>query len=415
MKDDNKIHKKDPNKVADHTAIPNWSGYIYQGLCAAYVALRLCIEEPEKARKYLLSLDSFEDFAILDEKRIIVALHQCKCFGGNSKTINFTIECEHMRIRKENYVKKGKCDGHAPMYFHSNKKPIIDDDIEQYKYHDGEAELQPDEVEAKITSLIDKFNKDKMTLVAGKILLRRLYYWIDQNVLQIHRETIANPKKKSADIAKEKTLAINDLYNCLKSDGFSDLISRTEVASYVRLYYLRKMQDEIYKKVKLGKTVNYELVDKFISALSRYPADKLWDLFIRLNPHHKSTETQDASNFLGDNPKCLFKVINEVKEGIEEPLYWHQDNNYQSPAAFSCHDNADEICYEIIKNRANLDVLFNFRWLVADSDETVDDLCSRIPNVTKNTDIDNGDEGKKIFNPQNIGILKIDDKNADKY
>lgn len=411
----NGLKAKDPNKVSDHTAIPNWSGYIYQGLCAAYVALRLCVEHPDKAQKYYLSLDSWEDFAILDEYRKVIELHQCKCYGAHA-SLNFTEECEHMRTRKTDYVKDGNCDINAPMYFHCNKKPKIDDDITIYEYHDGVTELQPNNLETEIESLIEQYNNDRRVLVAGNLLTRRLYYWIDQTVLEFHRYFIDHPKEKAADKAKEKAIEINDLFKCLKSDGFSDLLTKDEMASYVRLYYIRKMHDDIVRKEEMNKLINHHLVDSFISSLAHYPKDKLWNLFARFNPHHKSVEVKDAPNFLGDNTKPLLKVINKVNDKIEEDLNWHKNDEYESPVAFSCHGDADEICYAIIQNKANLDVLFNYRWLVADSDETVDNLYSRVHDVTKAKEEDDGEkDAKRIFNPQNIGILRIEDKNGRKY
>lgn len=409
----NGLKAKDSNKVSNHTAIPNWSGYIYQGLCAAYVALRLCVEHPDKAQKYYLSLDSYEDFAILDENKKIIELHQCKCFGAHS-CLNFTEECKHMRIRKDEYVKEGKCDANAPMYFHCNKKPKIDDDITLYVYHDDKKELQPNDIESKMASLIDQYNDVRRVLVAGTLLTRRLYYWIDQTVLEMHRYFIDHPKECAADKAKEITVEINDLFKCLKSDGSCDLLTKEEAASYVRLYYIRKMHDEIVRIEVMNKPINHELVDRFISILAQYPKEKLWNLFVRFNPHHKSVEVKDVANFLGDNTKPLLKVINNVHEKIEDNLYWHKDDEYESPATFSCHGDADEICYAIIQNKANLDVLFNYRWLVADSDETVDNLYSKVQDVTKVKDGDEK-EAMSIFNPQNIGILRIDDKNGRLY
>ena len=41
-----------------HTAIGSWSGYMYQGICAAYHVLRLYYDKGETVKDYALSLDS---------------------------------------------------------------------------------------------------------------------------------------------------------------------------------------------------------------------------------------------------------------------------------------------------------------------------------------------------------------------
>lgn len=57
----------------NNSAIGSWAGYIYQGLCAVYVVLHYfhdVVNNPElrdKYGKYILYLDSYDDFSTMME------------------------------------------------------------------------------------------------------------------------------------------------------------------------------------------------------------------------------------------------------------------------------------------------------------------------------------------------------------
>ncbi|MCH4211389.1 MAG: hypothetical protein LKF70_01105 [Prevotella sp.] len=409
---------KTMKSVGGHTAIPNWSGFIYQGLCAAYVALRLCYEEPEKAQKCFLSLDAYEDFAILDEKKKCLFLHQCKCYGPNSGN-NFSNEFGKMRQRKEKYVENGNCKTDAKLYFHCNQNVTVGENVVLYQYIDRVSNVNPDEIEKKLGSLIDKINEGKDICINKGIFIRRLYFWIDNKVLAIHSKIMNNPGQTSFNIASGEILPINNLYQTLSGDGFSDLITKEEAASYIRIYYLKQIDKTIEIKLQLGKNINKSAIANMKNVFACYPSQKLWELFTRLNPQQIVSEIKDIGGWEGDNVKSLFGVVDGVKEYVSSNMCWKSNGVYLTPSTLSKSEAADEICYEIINNRANLNVLFDYRWLVADTNRTVQSIGKEVPNILKNTEdrYDNTtrQESDKIFNPQDIGILTIDDKNNENY
>lgn len=420
-----KTGNRKKRSVSDHTAIPNWSGYIYQGLCAAYVALRLCLENEQKAGKYFLSLDSYEDFAILDETKKIVSLHQCKCFAQDPGK-KFQEEFRKMKKRKADYMARRECDPNATMYFHTNLSNItLDPDVIPYAYLDGTSALAPDKVEKAIGNVIDELNKKRKDVFLSKdIFKRRLYYWIDQKVLEIHRKTInKHGKESAANIAKAEVLPINALLNAIKGDGVSDLQTREEKASFMRAYYLRCFEDEVLESIEmrtggLDVELNYDQINAFEKALINYPIEGLWELFVRLNPHRNISDEENSVIWGGDNSTHLFNVINKVNEPVEGKIRWSNNGRYESPSTFtgSGDDVLRRICYKIYKNRGNLNVLFDYKWLVADIDKTVTCISDYVPNIKNNVDdADKANKSNSIFHPQNIGLLSTEDKNNENY
>lgn len=409
---------KSEQSVGEHTAIPSWSGFIYQGLCAAYVALDLCYKSPDKAQKYYLSLDSYEDFAILDENKICSSLHQCKCYGPRSST-NFSNEFDKMRQRKNIYVENRNCKINAKLYFHCNQNVTVDKDIDPYTYIDGTTNLNSDEIENKLEKLIDKINQSKSIVINKEILIRRLYFWIDDKVLAIHLDMMNHPEQNSFDCARHHILPINKLFQKLQTNGFSDLQNKDELASYCRAYYLKTIEKEVIESAELQEDINMDAIDKFGDALVKYPVSDLWSLFVRLNPHKEVTDKLDIFACGGDNMSQLYNVINGVKENVNDSIKWIKNGLFETPSTLPLGKDIRKLCYEIYNNRANLNVLFDYRWLVADTNRTVQSIGKEVPNILKNTEDRNDNttrqESDKIFNPQDIGILTINDKNNGKY
>ena len=65
-----------PNTELPHTAIPSWSGFIYQGKVALLHVLKLLCEIENG--HFSIQLDSLEAFAILKNGSEIYSLHQVK-------------------------------------------------------------------------------------------------------------------------------------------------------------------------------------------------------------------------------------------------------------------------------------------------------------------------------------------------
>lgn len=73
--------------VFEHDAIPTWSGFIYQGRIAAYLAIKKIIElrddnKVSEVDKYAIEMEKCEDIAIVyqceKEKREYISIHQVK-------------------------------------------------------------------------------------------------------------------------------------------------------------------------------------------------------------------------------------------------------------------------------------------------------------------------------------------------
>ena len=69
----------------ENTAMASWSGFVYQGLCELQHVLSLLKTDWNNAITKQLSLEAYEDFAIIDDTGKIDSLHQCKCIQQQSR------------------------------------------------------------------------------------------------------------------------------------------------------------------------------------------------------------------------------------------------------------------------------------------------------------------------------------------
>lgn len=402
-----------------HTAIGSWSGYIYQGICAAYHVLKLYYDKGEAVKDYTLSLDSYEDFSIFDSADKIVSLHQCKCFADQNH--DFSDEFDKMLKKRDEYVKAGICNNDAKLYFHTNITRKIEEEygeIEKYVYHDNADTVGPEEIYAKIGSLVDMINTAKVVSVNAELLKARLSKWIDEHVFAVHQKYIddkmVNKKVVLGDYAVVDRIAFSEVIKMVNGDGYSDALSYEEVSSRIRLYYCSFLNERKLYAISHKKEINEVAIDVFMDSLMRYPLSNLKDLLVRLNPDAIiETPYNLLEKTCGNNPSSLFNVIKLFEPVTYDCLHWRVEEKSESPSTLDKTKEVEEHCEKIWENRTNLNVLYDYDWIVGDVCQTVRSIQEELNDVCDTTDDENSEYN--IFSPRKTGILSINDKKNGNY
>lgn len=406
-------------KDALHTAIGSWSGYIYQGICAAYHVLRLYYDKGDAVKGYSLSLDSYEDFSIFDANGKIVSLHQCKCFADQSH--DFSDEFDKMLKKRDEYVKAGMCNDDVKLFFHTNISRNIDvkyEKIKKYVCHDTTDKVDPKEIYEKIGTLVDSINGAKAVPVNAELLKARLSKWIDEHVFAVHQKYIddkkANRKVLLDDYAADDRIAFAEVVKIVEGDGYSDAFSYEEIASRVRLYYCAYLNERKLYFISHKKEINEEAIDIFMDSLMRYPLLKLKKLLIRLNPDAKIESPYSLlEKMCGNNPSSLFNVIKLFEPVASDCLHWRVEAKNESPSTLDRTKEVEEHCERIWENRTNLNVLYDYDWIVGDVDRTVRSIQEELNDVCDATDDKYAE--CNIFSPRRTGILSVKDKKDGNY
>lgn len=112
-----------------NSAVTSWSGFVYQGLWAMCVALDKLLVDSDAASKWYLNLEGYEDFAILDENKHILSLHQCKDYKARTSVKG---ECEKMEAKRLHWSQPysgGICTIQIPLYLHAPLKLALSNGI----------------------------------------------------------------------------------------------------------------------------------------------------------------------------------------------------------------------------------------------------------------------------------------------
>lgn len=401
--------KDNKHSITNNSAIGSWAGYIYQGLCAIYVVVRMIKEEQaDEYKNYTFYIDSFEDFSIHDETGMAVSLHQCKDkkSGGN-----YQKDLDLMRRQKKELIDIGKCNDGTKMFFHCNTKPSdMGNDIKMYKYLDGDETCQSEELINKLEDLVSTIIKKHGTNKSAKSAFNALLRRIDQQVMKIH-EMSFNSKLPLYELARdpESALSFSDICDILFSDAASDYKDE-EFLEQVKFYLLIHIKETVED---LDETEDWDNVEReyaiFIEDLIGKMDSETFERFIR-RTHPDIKFCKDIKSFVNSTNKIkagrLVTLVGSAQSCINSNCEWHQKEQIEIPTVFDL-DKKKSVCNSIYSNRSNLNSLYEYDWFVTNQFHTVKNFNDVLMDINKiKEELENN-----IFKPKTKGILNIKDMN----
>lgn len=408
MAEELKSHSK-----LNNSAIGSWAGYIYQGLCAVYVVVNMIRQDnTDKYKDYVFYLDAYEDFSIHDENGKIVSLHQCKDkkSGGDYKEA-----IEQMREQKKRFDDLGKCNTDTKMYFHCNTKPKnLGNDIEMYKYHEGEETCQSEELINKIRALVTLFIQEKNLTKPADRICNSLFRLVDEQVMTIHQQSMTS-KEPLYEMSKKPDCALkfSKVYEIIYSDAVADY-GADEFASLIKLQFILSLKDNMEER---DDTNDWNNIDRtHIEYLADFVANIKASDFLEFcqriqpaNPVKKDVSTLKNCTNKSKTDKLL-ETVGKATKQQNPSCDWSEKGKSETPVVFD-NDSAIRICRAIYGNRSNLNSLFEYDWFVSDISESVKDMRVVLNTITSIQ----AELSKSIFEPKVRGILDINDFNNEDY
>lgn len=389
-----------------HTAIASWAGYIYQGLCGIYHVLTLLKEDKDTYKDYSLSLDSYEDFSILDNAGLVISLHQCKDVKGKQ---DFSDEQEKMKEKYAQYQQKGWLAKGCTMFFHSANDISCLDNIRPYIYCNGDSFCRPNDILRLIGKVLKDLLPDDMSI---NLKVAKLAAMIDTKVLEVHG-LMHNNSEAQKYVAQRKAL--------ISFSSIIDLIFRTvdfslhegDFFAFVRSSYcmewlsIMSCDDDPDYEEERGKIYQY------MEHLARIDSLQGKNLLVRLSPHE---DVQFSFNSIfrmvsPEKAQALYQVLADVMYSLDAHSFdWFVKGCRLTPTSIQCFDYRDlkRICRAIINNRANLDCLREYDFLVGRVNNPISSISEETGLFNQlNEKSDEGKGEKKnnnIFEIKKIGI-----------
>ena len=404
-----------------HSALGSWSGYIYQGMCAVYVALNHILKEYESKEKenqigdYLLYLDAYDDFSIHDKNNQAISLHQCKLYGQPK---GFEKAQKQLLERKEYWREKNICTEETAVFFHSNQSPNLMVGISPFKDFEEDVSFDADMLGHKIHKIITKIFEVQGIERPQNRVYNALIALIDIQVGTIHQRSLKK-KQKLKEIAIERKSAI----------PFKDIIHilfKDDLEKYPHQYFYKLVKYQLLHSIKEEIEKNYEtendwdgespeFVQTLVDCIGNTPIGDFEHIIQRLcpvediYPSERSVRnvcnSSVAQEFIQLIARCSFELSAE--------LDWNERLKRQTPIALEQRSLA-KACRLLYNNRANLDCLREYDILVTkEGDEFIPNIIDKAPIISSIGTAN--DDDKSIFKEKKIGLLSLSKFNSGDY
>ncbi len=408
--------------TVSNTAIPSWSGFVYQGKVALYHVLRLLCDN--KDCDYALQLDSLEDFTIKNENTFI-SLHQVKArdrgpISGYGDSFGDL----------QGKARENKCKA----YFHlannitGKTVPEIESEyspVKIYKYSGGNYECAVDSIDDNIISGIAKYfqayslDEEKRWRTNPDYLNKANVFLcevIQKKVLSIHAEGQRSPDSMAIVAARNK-IDLSELVAILEKD-LNDLENQDEYFLYLTRQNLRKYFAEYMSGVDKPdaqiKLINYMCV------IQNLDDDSLVSFIQNITPHRNVKfitlqDYKDNTPIHDEIRDVFFEILNELRETSfdkdKNTIMWRVGTQKVFYPTTILHPPGHEstICTRIVKNALDVDIGLMFeRDCLITAGMKVDSILDEVPSIISFEGEEIPKEDKRIVNWKKVSLEKLE-------
>lgn len=388
-----------------NTAMASWSGFIYQGLCALHHSLSLLLSDWNNTQSKYLSLEAYEDFVILDSAQNIESMHQCKCI---KKSTDYDDECKKMFDKYDYWVSQNQISHNnnksQALWFHSNQNNALTCGVQAYT-NNPQSPLQ---LYDDIKKVVENIMSNNRFPGSSANKSDKLIVSISKKVSDIHQQSMQN-SGKGFDIAVANPIPFTEFVDILKSNNND--YSSIELVETCRFYLILTLRDRLITK----RDPNTQKIEDFITRIGELNQQELTALVCRLFPDKDifSDSIRIHDMFSSSRGNYLFNVINDSLENIDmNGINWRNtQNDLLTPSTLGSDKDADEYCPDIVNNPKTNDLRRDYRWIVGDVKNKVDDIDKAANQISQINAKDYSD----ISQHRKVGILDIKSKNNGNY
>ncbi|MGB3750620.1 MAG: ABC-three component system protein [Arcobacteraceae bacterium] len=351
----------------EHSAIPSWSGYIYQGKVAIYHVLRIIkdkldIDSNCTFDNYDLEVEWQEDFAILIDG-VYDTLHQVKAYEESSSPTFYNKALSDLYAKLSNGIGvSGWLNIWNPINFtngttskdfselkNANKgiySQDIVDKIDIYEYCNGNKYCNLDEIDLLIVKKIEEiyslktFDITSITDEQYKCVKSELYIVLDTHILEVHKDS---SKKKD-------TIPFNSILNIFKNN----------YEEYSLEYEYIKVKNNFFEMIhtycqnsrncdcSIDLCNNSCDLFKIEKEMEIKTAEEVYKIILKATPHYK------LYNDLLDSTGLLFSLIktfHTLNKSHQTSEYLYKKDNIYLPTTIHTSENIPVIAKNILDNK----------------------------------------------------------------
>ncbi len=392
-------------QVLPHTAIPTWSGFIYQGRIGLYHVLKQLTEKQEnEINELVFQIDSIEDFTIMklnpNGNPIPVSMHQVKAVKSNA----YSTYKEDFEQLENKWAAIGI--NAVEAFFHlatKNEKTkaqieALHPSLKIYVYENNAESCPLNEVDAKIKAqiviILQKYN------IAGyhnpatvQLLSEILEKIVSDKVIYIHSVNHAGAAIRQA--AYDNPIPLKSFLNAIKTDialliqdeNYFETMIKSNLNRYYDEFCISCDDDQLTSEVKVK-------MDKYLVLFNSYRSLDFRTFLQSIRPHkeinyHNLQEYTDLSINEDEIKDAFFSILLAIKESNNgKEIGWvcsEIKHYYPTSLIYSNTDigrkNAAGRILKTVLNKA-IDIPFNSDYLIT-SECNIDDIEACANNISQ--------------------------------
>ncbi|SHM60017.1 ABC-three component system protein [Flavobacterium xanthum] len=414
-----------------HTAVPSWSGFIYQGRIGLYYILKqLNSNTEDEINELVFQIDSIEDFTILKNAvggNIPISMHQVKAV----KSDTYTTYRDDFTQLENKWTAIGIQTVEA--FFHlatQNEKTkaqieVLHPKMKIYEYENSAESCSLNDIDVKIKeqiiSILQKYNIDGHNNPNTVQLLSEIVEKIvSDKVIYIH--SLNHGGMPIREAAFNNTIPLSIFLNALKTD-ISSLIQDEEyfegkIRNNLNRYYQEFCLD--FDEDQLSTAIKTKM-NKYSVLFNSYNTITFKEFLQSIRPHKKvSYENLEKYTDLSLNEDemkdSFYQILLAIKEpNISNGIGWVcSENKLYYPTSID-YSNSEpsrkKVSERIIKTALSkmVDVPFNSDYLIT-SECNVDNIETYANNISRITSVDTGEAEKetKITQWKKVSLIDLE-------
>ncbi|MGL4337557.1 MAG: ABC-three component system protein [Turicibacter sp.] len=417
-----------PEQIKNSSAIPAWSGFLYQGKIALYHVIRMLLTSP--CQGYLLKIETLEDFVIHDNNGKALSLHQVKTLQSPYRS---TYESALTQASK---IETQICTKNTERWFHVSTKINDFSDKEEnttinqhkvrfYTYHDGNKFIETGRIDHILTDIINEYLTSNSMLNTKQLIeqkIAKLQMLMAARVNLAHHKNQHNNLNKF-DAANDTPISFSEIADCLDYESINR--DDTDVILFEFRKTLLNRTDEILSH--LNNSDDNEIPDgdwdgimRCRSMIGAMSIADLTKLYFSKKPCQNTISLDAFSTDTVDSYLEIIFRISGIKTSNNLPHYFNLKQGTYLPTTMSFtslnkKSNIGNIVKNIegYKNNPTIkDILYEYDNLVVNMNLEAFDLHGHQSPAGRLSDI--SDEKKdKITKMKNTRLISIDDAKSE--
>ncbi|MBT2959654.1 DUF4297 domain-containing protein [Vibrio anguillarum] len=410
------------SQIVNSSAIPAWSGFVYQGKVALYHAIRLLTQEDSEAD--YLNVEHLDDFVIHDRSGHVLSLHQVKAMKSDKRYSYNSALQQASKISE-------RCNENTVRWFHvsvglddfSDRAANVANGehlVQFYQYHDDRCYVETNSIDTKLNEIIEQY-LGAYGLPSTELLIAHKLAKL--HVLLAGRVNLAHYRNQHESMNKFKAaesipIYFSEIECCLHSE-----VIHSDDHAVILFEFRRTLldrTDQILDSLQEGESIDLNGICKCRFAVANMDIPALTRLYYSKKPNQKEITLAGFSNDTVDHYLRIILCIMGVKTSEDLPHYFKSGLGSFLPTAMKFDFLNKKLDVKQIQEnvdglRGNLDVqdvLYDYDNLVVHMDSTPFLLRSESSSSGKFTEISENDKNRitKINNVRFVSVRDASDE-----